>query len=137
MKLTQQNFVLEHDNLAHADYIYLNLILNLKNRIIKNIDKNQYGIILSQFKNNKGDKIELVINANKGFDLKEIDSFLLDKESAKDPEVVKEYFINGTANFLNFSDHAYIKVIKNNDPWAAPMVFTNYLEAVEYLDQIS
>lgn len=136
MELIKQNLELEHDNLAHADYIFLSLMLKLKNRQIKNVNYTKHGIVLSEFKTKKGDKIELIINAAKGGEMSEIHSFLIDKESEKDPEVIKEFFINNTSDFIRFSDHAYLKFIKNEDPFEMDLVFTNYLEAVEYLQQL-
>lgn len=128
MELLQSNYEIEHSNLTDANYIYLNLDGKLNK-----LPKNDYGIILSKVKLKNDDVYEIVINSNtKDMTVKSY----IDEDEKLDSHSIKEYFVNQNNNFLKFINEAYFMVINLNDKTKTRYVFSDYRDAIGYLESI-
>ena len=130
MELLEINYEIEHGRsyLTDANYIYL----NLDGRLNK-LPKNDYGIILSKVKLKNDDVYEVVINSNsKDITVKSY----IDEGEKLDSHSIKEYFINENNKFLKFSSEAYCMVISLKDKTKTKYVFSDYRDALNYLESI-
>jgi len=142
MKIYDEIFKINHENLADANLLYLSITdrTNSESLVGKNnvsIKKNTYGYILSKVKTDNKKNYSIVIECKDAISMADLDCLVFDKEVKDNPDLVKEYFVNGLGGFLTFKDNAYIKIINDNDPGEIDLVFTNYLEALEYLGQVN
>lgn len=130
MELLEINYEIEHGRsyLTDANYIYL----NLDGRLNK-LPKNDYGIILSKVKLKNDDVYEVVINSNSK-DI--IVKSYIDEGEKLDSHSIKEYFINENNKFLKFSSEAYCMVISLKDKTKTKYVFSDYRDAIGYLESI-
>jgi len=127
MEILEQHIKIENDNLSNANY----LIFNLKN----NLPRNNYGIILTKIKLNNNKVYSIVIESNHIDKIDTIKSIIHSSESV-DNYLLEEYFINGMDKYLNFNSEAYFRAINENDLAETKYVFSNYYDALGYLESM-
>lgn len=129
MEFIENNFEIEHINLTDANYINLNI-----NDRLKGIRRNQYGLVLSKIKLKNNDVYEIVLNSNSN-DRATVRSYV-DGDEKLDSYSIQEYFINGKNNYLEFSNESYCMVINSNEPMKNKYVFSDYRDAIGYLESL-
>ncbi len=127
MEILDQNLEIENNNLAEANY----LIFNLKN----NLPKNEYGIILTRVKLKNNKVYSIVIESNSRDNIDTVKSQIHSNEKM-DSDLLAEYFINGMDKYLTFNNEAYYRTINENDHSETKYVFSNYYDALGYLESM-
>lgn len=129
MEILEENIIIENKKLAHANYIYLE---SFSDNVI--LPKNEYGFIVSRIK--KGNK-NYIINIQCSGKLNlESTINIIEKRSHVDLYQLKEYFLNGMSKYLEFNTEAYFRIINEENPGEIKMIFTDYLECLEYLESV-
>jgi len=130
MEILEENIKIENKKLAHANFIYLE---NFKEGVA--LPKNEYGFIVSRIK--KGDK-NYIINIQCNFEKLSLESTrnIIEKKNHVDLYKIQEYFLNGMSRYLEFNTEAYFRIINEENPEEIKMIFTDYLECLEYLELV-
>lgn len=127
MEILEQHLNIENDNLMQANYIIFNLE--------KTLEKNDYGFILTKIKLKNNNVYCIIIESNSRDKIDTIKSYLPD-DNKMDFDLFQEYFINGMDKYLSFNNEAYFRVINLNDDNESKYVFTDYRDAIGYLESI-
>ena len=128
-RLSSLNYIFENKKLAHANYIYLE---NFNENVV--LPKNEYGFIVSRIK--KGDKNYIInIQCNGKLNLESTRN-IIEKKNHVDLYEIQEYFLNGMSRYLEFNTEAYFRIINEENPEEIKMIFTDYLECLEYLESV-
>ena len=129
MEILEENIKIENKKLAHANYIYLE---NFNENVV--LPKNEYGFIVSRIK--KGDKNYIInIQCNGKLNLESTRN-IIEKKNHVDLYEIQEYFLNGMSRYLEFNTEAYFRIINEENPEEIKMIFTDYLECLEYLESV-
>jgi hypothetical protein len=129
MEILEENIKIENKKLAHANFIYLE---NFNEGVV--LPKNEYGFIVSRIK--KGDKNYIInIQCNGKLNLESTRN-IIEKKNHVDLYEIQEYFLNGMSRYLEFNTEAYFRIINKENPEEIKMIFTDYLECLEYLESV-
>jgi hypothetical protein len=129
MEILEENIKIENKKLAHANFIYLE---NFNKGVA--LPKNEYGFIVSRIK--KGDKNYIInIQCNEELSLESTRN-IIEKKNHVDLYEIQEYFLNGMSRYLEFNTEAYFRIINEENPEEIKMIFTDYLECLEYLELV-
>jgi hypothetical protein len=129
MEILEENIKIENKKLAHANFIYLE---NFNENVV--LPKNEYGFIVSRIK--KGDKNYIInIQCNGKLSLESTRN-IIEKKNHVDLYEIQEYFLNGMSRYLEFNTEAYFRIINEENPEEIKMIFTDYLECLEYLELV-
>lgn len=126
MEILEQRIEIEDKKLANANYIFL---ANEN----KSFPKNDYGLIVTEVKSNNK-KYNIVFQCYGKLSLDSVRSEI--EEGHFDLYQLKEYFLNGMNKYLKFNTEGYFRIINEEDPNEIKMVFTDYLECIEYLESV-
>lgn len=131
MEILEQKISIEHDNLTHANYIYT-MIPDYKEPITED------GYYISKVKLKSGKVYDIYIMSNsKSTPLNDISSDIEPGIGDRmDKFILKEYFINGNGKQLKFNSEAYFRITNKEEPDEIKMIFTDYLECLEYLESV-
>lgn len=124
MEILEQRIEIEDKKLANANYIFLT-------NEDKSFPKNDYGLIVTEVKSNNK-KYNIVFQCYGKLSLESVRSEI--EEGHFDLYQLKEYFLNGMNKYLKFNTEGYFRIINEEDPNEIKMVFTDYLECLEYLE---
>lgn len=126
MEILEERIKIEDKRLAHANYIFLT-------NEDKSFPKNDYGLIVTEVKSNNK-KYNIVFQCYGKLSLDSVRSEI--EEGHFDLYQLKEYFLNGMNKYLKFNTEGYFRIINEEDPNEIKMVFTDYLECLEYLESV-
>ena len=126
MEILEERIKIEDKRLAHANYIYLA-------NEDKSFPSNDYGLIVTEVKSNNK-KYNIVFQCYGKLSLDSVRSEI--EEGHFDLYQLKEYFLNGMNKYLKFNTEGYFRIINEQDPNEIKMVFTDYLECLEYLESV-
>lgn len=126
MEIIEQRIEIEDKKLANANYIFL---ANEN----KSFPKNDYGLIVTEVKSNNK-KYNIVFQCYGKLSLESVKSEIEDVHF--DLYQLKEYFLNGMNKYLKFNTEGYFRIINEEDPDEIKMIFTDYLECLEYLESV-
>ena len=130
MEILEQKINIEHDNLAHANYIYT-MIPDYKEPITED------GYYISKVKLKNGKVYDIYIMSNsKSTPLSDLSSEIEPRIGGMDKYTLKEYFINGNGKQLIFASQAYFRIVNKEEPEEIKIIFTDYLECLEYLESV-
>ena len=131
MEILEENIKIENKKLAHANFIYLE---NFNEGVALPKNENEYGFIVSRIK--KGDKNYIInIQCNEKLSLESTRN-IIEKKNHVDLYKIQEYFLNGMSRYLEFNTEAYFRIINEENPEEIKMIFTDYLECLEYLELV-
>jgi hypothetical protein len=131
MEILEENIKIENKKLAHANFIYLE---NFNEGVALPKNENEYGFIISRIK--KGDKNYIInIQCNEKLSLESTRN-IIEKKNHVDLYEIQEYFLNGMSRYLKFNTEAYFRIINEENPEEIKMIFTDYLECLEYLESV-
>jgi hypothetical protein len=126
MEILEENIKIENKKLAHANYIYLA-------NEDKTFPKNDYGLVITEVRSNNK-KYNIVFQCYGKLSLESVKSEIEDGHF--DLYQLKEYFLNGMSRYLKFNTEAYFRIINEENPEEIKMIFTDYLECLEYLESV-
>lgn len=126
MEILEQRIEIENKNLAHANYVYLA-------NEDKSFPKNDYGLVITEVRSNNK-KYNIVFQCYGKLSLESVKSEIEDGHF--DLYQLKEYFHNGMSRYLKFNTEGYFRIINEEDPDEIKMIFTDYLECLEYLESV-
>jgi hypothetical protein len=130
MEILEQKLEIDHENLANANFLIIEILRN-------GYTGNRWGYPISRVKLKNGNVYIIALISNEGQTiLNELVNFTDEVGKVMDYDLLREYFLNGMNRYLKFSSEAYIRIINEKDPEEIKIIFTDYYEALEYLESL-
>lgn len=132
MEILEQNFNYEDQKFTKANYVYYSPKFNLT--------KNEFGYLVTSVKLNNGENYWIVLESS-SYDRKYYIETVYKKElqimqDKKDVDFLEFLYEENKADLVKFKDEAYFMVVNTNDPGKTKYVFTDYLDAINFLKRI-
>ncbi|MEY4571011.1 MAG: hypothetical protein RLZ10_204 [Bacteroidota bacterium] len=112
----------------HANYVYT-IINKFDSKFTKN------GFLISEFLLKDGRHYSVYLMSNLSpTKISSIVNLTSSEFNSMDEDLLEEFHLNGMDNYLKFDSEAYFHIICEEEPEEVKFIFTDYLEAVEYLE---